>query len=83
MNSKYSKAIVAVAGATVAALTYLYSDATWLPVLVNLLTALGVYQIPNKRPLVAYELPNRLTDSAHRVLRRERLTSQLKCPGPA
>lgn len=44
----YSKFLVAFAGGVVAILTYLYGDATWLPILVNFLTAIGVYSVENK-----------------------------------
>lgn len=46
---KYNKFLVALVTALVAGLTYLYSDASWLPLVVNLAGALGVYSVPNKR----------------------------------
>lgn len=46
---KYNKFVVAIVGGIVAALTYLYGTSDWLPVVVNLLTALGVYRVPNSR----------------------------------
>jgi uncharacterized membrane protein len=45
---KYSKFIVALVTAVIAGLSYLYSDASWLPVVVNFAGALGVYQVRNK-----------------------------------
>lgn len=48
MTTNYNKFVVAIAGGVVAVLSYLYSDATWLPILINLLTAVGVYSVPNK-----------------------------------
>ena len=46
---KYNKFLVAIITGVVASLSYLYSDTSWLPVLVNTLGALGVYTVPNKR----------------------------------
>lgn len=46
---KYRKALVAVVGIVVSILVVNFSDAEWLPPLVQLLTAVGVYQVPNKR----------------------------------
>ncbi len=45
---KYSKFIVALVGFVVVLLTQYFGDANWLPPLVSLLTALGVYQVPNR-----------------------------------
>lgn len=45
---RYNKFWVALATAVVAGLSYLYADAQWLPLVINLLGAVGVYQVPNK-----------------------------------
>lgn len=45
---KYNKFIIALVGAAVAAASVLFSDAEWLPIVVSFLTAIGVYQVPNK-----------------------------------
>jgi len=47
MSSKYNKFIVAFVGFAVILLTQFYGNTTWLPSLVSLLTALGVYQTRN------------------------------------
>lgn len=46
---KYNKFLVALVGAAVAAASVLFTDTEWLPPVVSLLTALGVYQAPNKK----------------------------------
>lgn len=46
---KYNKFIVALVTAVIAGLSYLYADAQWLPIVINLAGALGVYQIPNRK----------------------------------
>lgn len=48
----YNKFLIALIGGAVATLSYLYADATWLPPLMSFLTALGVYQVPNKKELL-------------------------------
>lgn len=45
---KYSKFLVALSGFAVVLLTQYYGNANWLPPLVSLLTALGVYQVKNE-----------------------------------
>lgn len=46
---KYRKALVAIVGVVVSLLVVNFSDTQWLPPLVQLLTAVGVYQVPNAR----------------------------------
>jgi len=48
MIVKYSKFLVALAGAVVTVLVQFYADNTVLQALLPVLTALGVYQVPNK-----------------------------------
>ena len=45
---KYAKALVAVLGVVITALAPIYSHAAWFPVVVSVLTAFGVYVVPNK-----------------------------------
>lgn len=45
---KYSKFVVAVVGFGVSLASVYFGNAQWLPPLVAFLTALGVYQVPNK-----------------------------------
>ena len=45
---KYSKAIVAVVGATLASVAVIYGDRLeWLPIAIAFVTAFGVYMVPN------------------------------------
>lgn len=45
---RYNKFLVAFVTACISGLTVLYSDANWLPIVINLAGALGVYQVRNK-----------------------------------
>lgn len=45
--TKYNKFIVAIVTAIIAGLSYLYADAQWLPIVINLAGAFGVYQVRN------------------------------------
>lgn len=45
---RYNKFTVAIVTAIISGLSILYSDATWLPIVINLAGALGVYTMPNK-----------------------------------
>lgn len=45
----YSKFIIALAGVALSALSYYYSDASWLPFVVQAAAAVGVYAVPNKK----------------------------------
>lgn len=45
---KYSKFWIALIGALVALLTIYFGAQPWLPILVNFLTAIGVYYAPNR-----------------------------------
>lgn len=47
--AKYRKFLVALIGAAVSVASVMFTDTTWLPPVVSLLTALGVYQVPNKK----------------------------------
>lgn len=46
---KYNKFLVAVLGVGLSALSFYYSDATWLPFVIQAAAALGVYATPNKK----------------------------------
>lgn len=46
---KYNKFITALVGATVTAVSIYFDSPEWLQIVVPALTALGVYQIPNKK----------------------------------
>ena len=46
--SKYNKFIVALAGVGLSVLSFYFSDATWLPFVIQAAAALGVYQVENK-----------------------------------
>lgn len=46
---KYNKFIVAGVGAFVTFVTLAYNSPEWLTTLVPILTALGVYQVPNEK----------------------------------
>ena len=45
---KYSKFIIALAGAVLTVLVQFYADNSVLQAVLPVLTALGVYQVPNK-----------------------------------
>ena len=44
---KYAKAIVAVIGATLVAVSQVYAGIEWLPIAIAFVSALGVYLVPN------------------------------------
>ena len=46
---KYNKAIIAVVGAVAVFMSVYFNSSDWLTMIVPVLTALGVYQIENKR----------------------------------
>lgn len=46
--TKYNKFIIAIVGAIVALVTIYFGAQPWVPVLVNFLTAIGVYAAPNR-----------------------------------
>lgn len=47
--AKYAKFWVAMGGFGVSLLTTYFSEAAWLPSVLQLLTALGVFTVPNKK----------------------------------
>ncbi len=47
--SRYSKFIVALAGVALSALSYYFSDASWLPFVIQAAAALGVFQVKNTK----------------------------------
>lgn len=46
---KYNKFLVVLVGVVLSALSYYFSDATWLPFVIQAAAALGVYATPNKK----------------------------------
>lgn len=46
--SKYNKFWVALAGVALSALSFYFSDASWLPFVIQAAAAIGVYQVTNK-----------------------------------
>lgn len=46
--TKYNKLVVALVGAAVTFVSMFFNSPEWLPAVVAVLTALGVYQVPNK-----------------------------------
>lgn len=56
----YAKAVLALLGVVVSVLAATLTDVAWLPVVVQVLAAVGVYAVPNAEP----DLPAAYTESA-------------------
>lgn len=46
---KYNKFLIALAGVALSALSFYFSDAAWLPFVIQAAAALGVYATPNQK----------------------------------
>jgi len=50
VNGQGAKFITAIVGTVASALTEYYGDVRWVPAVVMVLTAFGVYLVPNAKP---------------------------------